>query len=209
MEKVTFYTRSWDDLPDNEPEVPFKCALCGRDVRGRVLAAWGTNARIKGLEVTRAVSALCGCGAATTFYYYPMGGPRDESIQVPAPQRFYADRQWPPELAALFNEAALAHSQGAYVATAMLCRRLLMVCACREKAEVKGFGQFAYSVDYLVEHVLKHDRAEKALLKTKDIGNAANHELEEVSEKDAQYVLQTTGYLLKTIYSVPEFEEPT
>ena len=212
MRQVAFYTRSQDELPNYEPERPYKCALCKRDVRGRVIASWKMDTRVNGIQVTSAEAAICGCGGVTTFYKYPMGGPRDELIQVPAPQRFCADPRWPEDLALLFNEAALAHSRGAHVSTAMLCRRLLMVCAWREGAgegynQKKSGGQFFYSVDFLVEKVLKDDRARKALIKVKDIGRDANHVVEEVSEEEARYALRATEYLLNTVYSVPEFEE--
>jgi len=54
--------------------------------------------------------------------------------QYPDAQEFQPGENWPPELTQLFDEAAKAFASGAYTASTMVARKLLMVCACMEGA---------------------------------------------------------------------------
>ncbi|HXK37267.1 MAG TPA: hypothetical protein VJ553_06820, partial [Candidatus Paceibacterota bacterium] len=63
--------------------------------------------------------------------------------QYPGACEFAEGENWPPELAQLYSEATKSFAAGAYTATTMVCRKLLMVTACREgESDGKGFVQY-------------------------------------------------------------------
>lgn len=127
---------------------------------------------------------------------------KDASIvQYPQPIEFRSVASWPADLAKLYDEAAKAYSAGAYTAASMVCRKLLMSCACHEKAdEGKSFAEY---VEYITEKVLTFPRAKGAIDRIRTIGNEANHEIQFVDQMGAQRALQIVTYMLNTIYSLP------
>src|SRR6266496_2459889 len=103
--------------------------------------------------------------------------------QHPAPHDFKASNKWPPELGRLYDEAATAYAAGAHTATAIVCRKVLMACACNEgESDGKKFVQY---VDFIVGKVLTFPKAAAAISAIKKIGNDANHKIEFVSHDDA------------------------
>jgi len=101
----------------------------------------------------------------------------------------------------LFDEAAKAYAAGAYTATAMLCRKILMACACHEgDKDGKAFTDY---VTYITGTVLTFPKAKDAIDKIRGIGNEANHNVKFVSRDDAKKAMQIATYMLTTIYSLP------
>lgn len=123
------------------------------------------------------------------------------SLQAPPGQPMKPGDRWPAEMARLFTESAAAFGAGAFTASAMASRKILMACACREGA--KEGGTFKGYVEYITTSVLPFPRAAAAISKIKDIGNDANHDLEFVTHDDAKTALGIVTYLLNTIYSFP------
>jgi hypothetical protein len=129
-------------------------------------------------------------------------------IQMPTARQFHADAAWPDDLKVLYEEAAKSYSAGAFTSSSLMCRKILMSCVCHEQAqngkEVKERETFKYYVDYLTNEVLTFQRAKAAIDKIRDIGNDATHKVQSVSQPDAERSLKIIGYLLTTLYSLPQ-----
>lgn len=107
-----------------------------------------------------------------------------------------------PELIkGIYEEARTCMSNNCHTAASMLCRKIIMNTAVSEGAET-NLKFFKY-VDYLKSKNLFHPKCESLLATIKDKGNEANHEIEDVTKKDAKNVLLFTYYLLLYIYEIP------
>lgn len=121
--------------------------------------------------------------------------------QLPEAREFQAGEKWPPELEQLFDEAAKAYAAGAFTACALVCRKVLMACACQE-GDTDG-KHFADYVDYITNTVLTFPKAKDSIDKIRGIGNEANHKIRFVSRDDARRAMSIVSYMLTTIYSLP------
>jgi hypothetical protein len=121
--------------------------------------------------------------------------------QLPEAREFQIGENWPPDLGQLFEEAAKAYAAGAYTASAMVCRKVLMACACQEGAD--DGKPFASYVDYITSEVLTYPKAKDAIDKIRHIGNDANHKVQFVPRDHAKRALSIVNYMLNTIYSLP------
>jgi len=172
----------------------YLCGTCGSNTSGRVLC-----------DVTRLSDGakvqwcLCACDRMEPSVFVHKDGV--DLTQQPMPRTFHPDANWPPDLAKLYDEAALSFSAGAHTGAAMLCRKILMATACHEgDDDDKKFVQY---VDYITNSVLTFPKAKTAIGRLKDIGNEANHNLAFVSADDAKRAMQIVTYMLNTIYSLP------
>jgi Domain of unknown function (DUF4145) len=114
---------------------------------------------------------------------------------------FSSGDKWPPDLAELYHEAARCFSANAFTAAAMVCRKILMVCA-MEQGDKPGRNFIEY-VDYITNTVLNFPQAKKAIDAIRGIGNDATHKVAFVSEADARRAMQIADYTLRTIYTLP------
>lgn len=120
--------------------------------------------------------------------------------QNPASLEFLPEADWPKEMKRLYMEASTAFSAGAYTAAAMVCRKLLMVIACKEgDVEGKSFLQY---VDYIVEKVVPIPAARKAIDEIRKVGNDANHDVTFVDEAQSRQSMKILHYLLRAVYSL-------
>lgn len=100
----------------------------------------------------------------------------------------------------LYEEARTCHSHGAYSASVMCCRKLLMHIAVSEGAEENK--NFKHYVDFLLdEHLPKNAKEWVELIREK--GNFANHEIELMTEEDSKHLIYFSGMLLKNLYEFP------
>lgn len=109
------------------------------------------------------------------------------------------------DIAQLYDEARDCTSAGAFNATVMICRKILMNLAVQHgAAENKNFLHY---VDYLTEKgfVPPQGRAWVDAIRLK--GNEATHEIELMTSKDAQLVLHFTEALLRFNYEMPHIFE--
>lgn len=121
--------------------------------------------------------------------------------QLPNGCEFRSDDSWPPDLISLYVEAVKAYAAGAYTAASMVCRKILMVCACH-----KGAGEnktFAVYVDYITTSVLLYPEAVNSINAIRNIGNDATHEVKLVGPDDAKRAMKIVTYMLNTIYTFP------
>ena len=99
-----------------------------------------------------------------------------------------------------YQEARICISNGAYTATAMLCRKLLMHIAVSKGADKGKDKDFEYYIEYLgkKQHItldLK-DWADKV----RKIGNDANHEIGIVPKNKAKKIFEFVQLLLVVTY---------
>ena len=106
-----------------------------------------------------------------------------------------------PEVEKLFNEAKLTFSVGAFTATVMCCRKLLMNIAVTEGAEeTLSFYQY---VNYLNEQNYIPPKGKDWVDSIRKLGNEANHKIEFKEQNEAERILNFTEMLLRFIYELP------
>ena len=193
-----FYPGENDELLKEPRDEPYQCPQCESRIRGRVLVAAVTTHEILGSTEDRI--CRCSCGGVTTVHGGGIGHEEFTTSHNTAP--IHPDSRWPKKDQAFFLQAAQSFSIGLYTATAMLCRRILMVSAVREKAkEHLGFQEYA---NYLASKVLKDDRIRETLKAIADIGNDANHRYEDIEHDEAAFMLEGTKHFLSVLYSAPK-----
>ena len=178
----------------NPKHVDYSCGACGQTTNGRVVAYAKREADGANLSL-----CICSCPEAEPAILIERGGA--VVAQLPEAREFQAAEGWPPDLTRLFDEAAKAYAAGAYTAVAMVCRKLLMACACHEgDADGKPFVDY---VNYITGSVLTFPKAKDAIDKIRGIGNDANHNVQFVSRDNAKRAMSIVTYMLSTIYSLP------
>ena len=172
----------------------FECGHCGRSTNGRVVCSQTDDN-----DNTKILWCQCSCERQLpTVIVVDDEGQK----QFPEYCQFQPGKNWPADLTRLFEEAARSFSACAYTSATMVCRKILMVCACHEGAD-EGL-QFVKYVDYIVENVLPLPKAKGSIDAIRTIGNDANHEVNFVSRDDAQRALSIVNYLLTSAYSLPQ-----
>jgi hypothetical protein len=171
----------------------FQCGHCATTTNGRIVCDVLTH---EGITLQM---CLCSCEKTLPTLLVEHGG--QILRQVPRPCEFSSHEKWPVELSKLYDEAAKCMAAGAFTAASMLCRKVLMACACHEgDDDGKNFGPY---VDYITGKVLTYPRAKAAIDAIRTIGNDANHQLQFVTEDDAKRSMQIVTYMLDAIYSFP------
>jgi len=105
------------------------------------------------------------------------------------------------EIEKLYNEARGSFSSGAYTASAMCCRKLLMNLAVSKGANENS--SFNYYVGYLeTNNYLPNGTKDWVdIIRTK--GNEATHEIALSSQDEAEEILKFSEMLLRLIYEFP------
>lgn len=172
----------------------YACGACGGTTNGRVLCQVKRKA-----DLADILWCWCSCDKGEPTILIEKDGMA--TTQLPNAREFHSGSDWPTNLSGLYDEAAKAHAAGAYTATAMVCRKLLMACAC-DKGEKDG-QTFAQYVDHLTTKVLNYPDAKTPIDAIRNIGNEATHEVKIVNQADATRAMKIVTYMLNTIYSLP------
>lgn len=164
----------------------FICGFCNKSVASDI--GWYARAD------TNICSYLCpNCGYPTFF--------DSVGLQHPAIKMGNSVQHLPAGVEELYEEARSCTSYGNYTAAVMLCRKLLMNLAVEEGApENKKFAEY---VDYLGEIKLVPPKAQPWLVKIKDLGNEANHEITSKTKEDAEIAIGFLEIALRFNYEVP------
>jgi len=129
------------------------------------------------------------------------------------PTYFYGDKQTPGarygdnvdhlpiEVAALYNEARDALSVSAYTASVLACRKILMNVAVAQGAEQSK--SFMHYVEYLSDKGYVPPDGKGWVDHIRKKGNEATHEIQMMSQADAQELVAFTEMLLKFVYEFP------
>lgn len=108
----------------------------------------------------------------------------------------------------LYNEARKSSSAGAFTATVLCCRKLLMHIAV-DKGDKPGKTFFEY-VQFLSDNNYIPPGAKEWVDQIRKKGNEANHEIVIMNIESAKDLLSFCGMLLKIIYEFPaKVKKPT
>ena len=107
----------------------------------------------------------------------------------------------PNDVEIAWREARVSHAVGAYTASEIMCRKILMHIA----VDVAGSAPGRSFVEYIDDldaagYVMKGLKATVDLIRQR--GNIANHELPATSEDDSKMTLGITEHLLEGIYEL-------
>lgn len=86
----------------------------------------------------------------------------------------------------------------------MLMRKIIMNIAVHEGAEENK--SFAYYVNYLCNEGIVHKKSKKKADSIRDLGNNANHEIENRTKEEAQNCLEFIELLLMANYEFADEE---
>lgn len=106
-----------------------------------------------------------------------------------------------PDIEKLYNEARSSFSAGAYTASAMCCRKLLMNLAVSKGADENS--SFNYYVGYLETNNYLPNGTKDWVDAIRTKGNEATHEIALSTESDAEEILDFSEMLLRLIYEFP------
>lgn len=172
----------------------YLCGACGSTTTGRVLCDM-----IRKTDLATVSWCLCSCDKTEPTIIIEKDG--QVLTQLPLVNEFPAGKNWPADLRDLYEEAAKAYCAGAFTAASMVCRKILMACACEEgDGEGKSFAQY---VDHITTKVLTFPRATAAIDAIRSIGNDANHKVTFVAQADARRSLEIITYMLNAVYALP------
>lgn len=174
----------WQSLGSIGPR-PFKCGYCGT-ISGSRSGYFrdGTNWRIY----------ICSNCARPTFF--------EGNNRYPG-EIFGSDVEGilSQEVEALYREARLCTGFGAYTATVLACRKILMHIAVEKGA--KSNQSFESYVEYLSQKGYIPPDGKIWVDQIRKKGNEANHEILLMNEEDAKELIGFTEMLLKFIYEFP------
>lgn len=146
-------------------------------------------------RVTAQIFVCPGCN-------YPTLIARGNGIQVPSPVLGREIQHLPHDIDAVYRECRKSAAQGAYTASVMLCRKLLMHIAVDLGAK-KNQG-FTYYVEYLASNGYVPPNGKPWVDHIKDLGNEANHEIRLMTAEEAHRLLTFVEMLLIFLYEFPK-----
>lgn len=111
----------------------------------------------------------------------------------------------PVDIKKIYEEARECLSVGAYTATIMLLRKILMAVAVLEGAEENK--SFKYYLEYLCKERLVHRKQTKQAENVKDLGNDANHKIECRTKQEAEMLFNFVQQFLITNYEFADKDE--
>lgn len=188
-----------DEYVDNDPRLKgdwvnaggifprdYACGYCGKEVG----TGWGYYT-----HNGSSVIAICSRCNRPTFF------DADEGRRYPSTVPGKPVRGISNDLAALYDEARNAAGAGAYTASVMVCRKVLMSIAVQEKAE-EGLS-FAKYIDHLEAQHLFSPKMKPFVDYIRTLGNEANHEIAPKTEQEAIAAINFVGALLRHNYEEP------
>jgi hypothetical protein len=164
----------------------YRCAGCGDPVNGAVLAkSRGDEPLTRWLRCTSCDAGSIALGDAVT----------------PPPSLGEPVEGLPADVAEVYGEARLCFSHGAYTATELLCRKILMHIGVEKGAKPKL--NFTDYVDHLEAQGYTSPGMKDWVDMIRHHGNLSTHELPPASEARANNTLTFTAQLLRIVYEMP------
>lgn len=118
--------------------------------------------------------------------------------EIPAALPGNPIKNLPETINRVYEEARSCIAAGAYTATVMILRKILMNLAVEEGA--KEGDSFAHYVDYLCENGFVHRRQHEQAKRIQRLGNDANHKIESRTKEDALELLNLVQLILINNY---------
>lgn len=163
----------------------YLCGHCKHQTSGRVVAYYPTNQAIKWLLCTN-----CGNGSVSAA-----------GNQIFPTTKFGEDIEGlPNEIQKAYDEARNCFSVGAYTATELICRKILMHVGVEKGAN--DSQSFEFYIDYLKKsgYVTEAMKSWVDLIRTH--GNKSTHKLDAPDSTRAESTIKLTAQLLKIIYEM-------
>jgi hypothetical protein len=181
----------WQNLQRTKSQ-SFVCGYCSNQV-----------ASVEGRDANSgATIRICPeCSFPTFFGAGPEGL---ISLVVPRPLPGRAISRLPDSIAALYEEARRSVGVGAYTASVLVCRKMLVDLAVEQGDDYKRGKHFVEYVNYLAAHIFTPPHGKDWLDRIKDQGNKATHELGAQTEADAILLITFVEMILRILYEFPE-----
>lgn len=132
----------------------------------------------------------------------------NDGVASPAQKPLRVPSGLPSDEEAVWGEIRECLGVGAYTASVMLCRKLLMHVAVAHSLPAKNGNDYAPNFKQCTEHLLKvgivTERMKPWIERIKDVGNEANHELAPVGKDSALDVATFTMKLLELAYEMDD-----
>ena len=109
----------------------------------------------------------------------------------------------PESLASLYDEARTCVSAGAFTASVLICRKMLIDLAVAQGDKYAKGKRFFEYVEFLATTVFAPPHGRDWLERIKDQGNKATHELGMMTEDDAILLIKFLEMLLRMLYEFP------
>jgi len=167
---------------ETDSRFDYKCGHCGKETSGRVVAKYNN-----------VMFLLCTSCALGSIWIYP------DRI-IPGSKPGSKLEGLPPEIEEAYNEARNCLSIEAYVASELICRKILMHIAVDKGAE-EG-KSFEFYLDYLEEQKYITPPIKKWADIIRRRGNTSAHKIENPGKAKAENTLMFTMELLRIIYEM-------
>jgi hypothetical protein len=187
------------------PTLPIECGHCGRQVGAEIVFAEGVNAatlqstpwKPSQTQTLWVRCPACGEGSVRT-------GARAgvNSKVLPGKLPLEDVPNLPADVEGAWGEARKAYSIGAYTASEIMCRKILMHLAVDKAGSPAGRTFVQYINDLQAQNYIMAG-LQPVVDKVRDRGNKANHELPASTEQEAMATLTITDHLLIGIYKLP------
>lgn len=194
--KIKNMDLEWHELQKLD-SVDYKCGHCGKEV--------GSNLGYQCYEIRKSYNQylktderiyICPrCNNPTYLYRTILGN----IIQIPSNKYgIEVSDISDEEVRYMYNEARDCMKVGAYTASALCSRKILMNIAVKKGAN-EG-KSFIYYIDWLSDNHFLPPDSKAWVDKIRVTGNDATHKIEITNEDDAKVSLDLVGMLLKFIY---------
>jgi hypothetical protein len=166
----------------------YTCAYCGKGVEGIERASSGNGeSKLWWLQCPSCMGPTVRTREGVYHPAAPAGG------HVPG---------LPDDVQRAWTEVRAAFSVGAYTASEMMCRKILMHIAVGKTPMTDGKNFVAY-VDALDQAGFVTPGLKPAVDLIRQRGNTANHEIPASSPEAANTTLVVTEHLLRSVYEMP------
>ncbi|HIG94327.1 MAG: hypothetical protein QT05_C0020G0005 [archaeon GW2011_AR13] len=114
-------------------------------------------------------------------------------------------KKLPENIQNVYDEVRKCMQTNSFTGAVMLMRKIIMNIAVHEGAEENK--SFVYYVNYLCDNGIVHKKSKKKADSIRDLGNDANHEIENRTQEEAQNCLGFIELLLMANYEFADEEE--
>jgi hypothetical protein len=188
---------SWKSAQTSKSE-RFTCGYCGSEVASN--SGWDASGN--------GVIRLCPECRFPTFIGYAWDGLSRLVVPPSPPGRDVQNLREP--IKTLYAEARQSAGVGAFTASVLTCRKMLVDLACANGDEWKRGKPFWKYVEHLNGKLFAPDAGQVWIDRIRDQGNKATHELGIQSGADVAELLRYVEMLLRLLYEFPQHDsEPT
>jgi Domain of unknown function (DUF4145) len=187
------------------PTFPISCGHCGRDVGAEVVFVEGVapaSLQSASFQVPQGQTVWLRCPACGEGSVRTAVRPRVGTIVFPGPLPAEDVPNLPDDVKGAWIEARRAYSVGAYTASEIMCRKILMHLAVDKAGSAPGRSFVDYINDLQTQNYIMAG-LQPVVDQVRNRGNKANHELPASTQQEALVTLTITQHLLIGVYELP------